>query len=189
VTADFLVVLDACVLLPAPLRDTLLRLAEEPRLFVPRWSDEIMAETSRNLECRVGLSPQKTAYLVTQLRTHFADAWVTGYEPLIDRMTNHPKDRHVLAAAVRCGASVIVTYNKRDFPASATEPWGVDVLGPGTFLKYQYDLNPPVVIEKLYEQARDLGRTLSAQLAVLRKAVPSFVDAVCQDLNDSSIQL
>jgi hypothetical protein len=49
VTADFLVVLDACVLIQAPLRDTLLRLAEHPRLYVPRWSDEIIAETVRNL--------------------------------------------------------------------------------------------------------------------------------------------
>jgi hypothetical protein len=53
VTADFVVVLDACVLIPAPLRDTLLRLAEHPCLYVPRWSEEIMAETPlRNALCR-----------------------------------------------------------------------------------------------------------------------------------------
>ena len=97
-TADSLVVLDACVLLPAPLRDTLLRLAEPPRLYLPRWSEEILA--FRNLERRIGLSKAKTAYLAGQLRKHFADSWVVGYEPLIDRMGNHPKDRHVLAAAV-----------------------------------------------------------------------------------------
>lgn len=181
-TADFLVVLDACVLIQAPLRDTLLRLAEEPRLYVPRWSDEIIAETVRNLEGRIGLSREKTAYLVGQLRKHFGDSWVTGYEPLIDRMANHPKDRHVLAAAVRCGAPVIVTYNKRDFPAAATEAWGIEIQGPSTFLKHQYDLNPSVVIDKLHAQARNLGRKLPEQLAVLRKAVPSFVDAICQDL-------
>ena len=181
-TADFLVLLDACVLLQAPLRDTILRLAEYPRLFVPRWSEEIIAETTRNLESRIGLSRERTTYLVEQLRSHFADSWVTGYELLIDRMTNHPKDRHVLAAAVRCGASVIVTYNKRDFPAPATRPWDIEIQGPSTFLRYQYDLNPSIVIDKLHEQARDLGRALPEQLAVLRKAVPSFVDAICQDL-------
>jgi len=63
---------------------------------------------------------------LTSCGKHFGDAWVTGCEPLIDRMNNHPKDRHVLAAAVKCGASVIVTYNKRDFPAATTEPWGVE---------------------------------------------------------------
>jgi predicted nucleic acid-binding protein len=185
VTADFLVVLDACVLIQAPLRDTLLRLAEQPCLFVPRWSDEIISETVRNLQGRIGLSVEKTAYLVGQLQQHFGDCWVTGYEPLIDRMANHPKDRHVLAATVRCGAPLIVTYNKRDFPAAATEPWGIEVQGPSTFLKHQYDLNPSVVVDKLHAQARNLARTLPEQLAVLRNAVPSFVDAICQDLGIS----
>jgi len=71
---------------------------------------------------------------------------------------------------------------QRDFPAAATEPWGVEIQGPSTFLKYQYDLNPSVVVDKLHAQARNLGRTLPQQLAVLRNAVPSFVDAICQDL-------
>jgi predicted nucleic acid-binding protein len=103
VTADFPVVLDACVLIPAPLRDTLLRLAEHPRLYLPRWSDTIIDETVRNLQSRIGLSKAKTTYLIEQLRKHFADAWVTGYEPLMDAMANDPKDRHVLAAAVGAG--------------------------------------------------------------------------------------
>ena len=158
-TADFLVVLDACVLVPASLRDTLLRLAEPPRLYVPRWSEEILTETVRNLESRIGLS-KAIAYLAGQLRKHFGDSWVTGYEPLIDRMGNHPKDRHVLAAAVKCGAQVIVTYNQRDFPVAATEPWGIEVQGPSTFLKYQYDLNPSVVVDKLHAPARNLGRAV-----------------------------
>ena len=134
-TADFPAVLDACVLVQAPLRDTLLRLAEPPRLYVPQWSDEIIAETVRTLENRIGLSAQKTAYLVGQLREHFGDAWVPGYEPLVEQMTNDPKDRHVLATAVKSGATVIVTYNKRHFPPAATEPWGVEIQGPSTFLK------------------------------------------------------
>jgi predicted nucleic acid-binding protein len=182
VTADFLVVLDACVLIPAALRDTLLRLAEYPRLDVPRWSDEIIAETVRNLESRIGLTGEKTAYLVGKLRDHFEDSWVLGYEPLLALMANDPEDRHVLAAAVKCGAPLIVTYNRRHFPPAATEPWGIEVQGPSTFLKHQYDLNPAVVIDKLHAQARNLGRTLPEQLAVLKEAVPSFVDAVCQDL-------
>lgn len=181
-TADFLVVLDACVLVQAPVRDTLLRLAEHPRFYVPKWSGEIIAETVRTLENQIGLSADKTAYLVEQLRRHFGDAWVSGYEGLTTQMTNHPKDRHVLAAAVKCGASVIVTYNKRDFPASSIAPWEIEVQGPSTFLKHQYDLNPALVIDKLHAQARNLGRELPELLAVLRKVVPSFVDTVCQDL-------
>ena len=136
----------------------------------------------RNLQTRIGLSTKKTDYLVAQLRAHFADCWVLGHERLIASMDNHPKDRHVLAAAVKCGAQSIVTYNKRDFAAAATEPWGIEVQGPSTFLRYLYDLDPALVVEKLEEQARDLGRSLPEQLAVLRKAVPAFVDGLCQDL-------
>ena len=181
-TADFLVVLDACVLAPAPLRDTLLRLAEDPRLYLPRWSDDIITEMVRTLEDRFGIAPQKTAYLVDELRKYFGDAWVTGYAPLTSSMTNHSKDRHVVAAAVRCGAEMIVTYNKRHFPAAAVEPWGIEVLSPSAFLRFQYDLNPAAVVDKLHAQARNLGRSLPQQLKVLRVAVPGFVDVVVQDL-------
>lgn len=97
-------------------------------------------------------------------------------------MTNDPKDRHVLATAVKSGATVIVTYNKRHFPPGATLPWRIEIQGPSTFLKYQYDLNPSVVVDKRHDQAHNLGRTLAEQLAVLRPAEPMFVDAICIDL-------
>jgi predicted nucleic acid-binding protein len=60
--------------------------------------------------------------LVSQLREYFADAWIEGYADLVSSMTNDPKDRHVLAAAIRGGCESIVTFNTRDFPASSTDP-------------------------------------------------------------------
>jgi hypothetical protein len=69
---------------------------------------------------------------------------------------------------------VIATYNKRDFPAAATEPWGIEFQGLAR--------SSCTFADKLPAQARDFGRTLREQLAALRKAVPAFVDAVCQDL-------
>ena len=51
-TKDYLVVLDACVLVSAGLRDTLLRLAESPRLYVPKWSEDIIEEMARTLRER-----------------------------------------------------------------------------------------------------------------------------------------
>lgn len=180
--ADFLAVLDACVLVPAALRDTLLRFAEEPRLYIPRWSEEIISEMVRTLENEIGLAPEKTAHLVSELKKHFGDAWVTAYEPLLGQLTNDPQDRHVLAAAVRCGAQVIVTYNRRHFPQAALEPWGVEVQGPSAFLRRQYDLNSDIVIDKLQAQAANLGRSLSELLKVLKRAVPSFVAVLANDL-------
>lgn len=175
-------ILDACVLVQAPLRDTLLRLAEAPGLYQPRWSSDIIAEMKRALETKLGLPTAKTAYLERELRRHFAECWVDGYEPLARRMTNDPKDRHVLAAAVQGKAQNIVTYNKRHFPPEATWAWGVEAIGPSAFLEELYAHAPGVVIEKIRQQAGDLKRSLPEQLTVLAKAVPSFVQTLHRDL-------
>src|ERR1700688_2757527 len=99
-----LVVLDACVLANFSLCDTLLRLAEPPRLFEPKWSDEILRETTRTLEFNLAWPNSLVARLETELRANFSEAQIENYEFLIPRMTNDVKDRHVLAAAVHSGA-------------------------------------------------------------------------------------
>jgi predicted nucleic acid-binding protein len=173
-SSDFQIVLDACVLVNAALRDTLLRLAEPPHLYLPRWSQDIMIETRRTLESRVGLTQEQTTHLFRELEIHFADAWVEGYEPLIPAMNNHPKDRHVLAAAVRCGAQTIVTFNLKDFPADVLLPWNVEAQSPDDFLVHQYHLAPQVVCRKLNEQADQHGG-MERLLSVHDKVVPRFV--------------
>ena len=110
-TAQAVAILDACVLVPAPLRDTLLRLAESPSLYVPRWSDEILSETSRTLLSKIGLSKKQTSHLEAEMRRHFPNALVSDYAHLVGQMQNDPKDRHVLAAAVESDAQFVVTYN------------------------------------------------------------------------------
>jgi hypothetical protein len=130
----------------------------------------------------LGLAPDKTAYLTRELRRHFADSWVTGYEPLIERMTNDPHDRHVLAAAVKAGAQTIVTYNVRHFPPIAVAPWQVEVSAPGSFLTRLYKKDPAAVVDVLRAQASNLGRSLPEQLRVLNQAVRPFVDSLCHDL-------
>lgn len=83
----------------------------------------------------------------------FPDALVTGYESLIDGMTNHPKDRHVLAASVRANAEVIVTFNLAGFPEPALKPYDVAAIHPDEFLLDQLDLYPGVTVEVLRQQA------------------------------------
>lgn len=119
-TADFPVVLDACVLVPASLRDTLLRCAER-RMYLPRWSNEILDELRRTLLEKLGRSPEQVDHLSAELNRHFADARVEGFETLVALMTNDPGDRHVIAAAVKCGAEAIVTFNLRHFPDAERE--------------------------------------------------------------------
>ncbi|MET0418573.1 MAG: PIN domain-containing protein [Actinoplanes sp.] len=88
--------LDTCVLYPAYLCDTLLRLAESSA-YRPLWSADVFAELRRNLVGR-GLPPGRVDRRLDQMSRSFPDTQVTGHESLIDGMTNHPKDRHVLAA-------------------------------------------------------------------------------------------
>ena len=129
-----LVVLDACVLANFSLCDTLLRLAEPPRLFEPKWSEEIIRETTRTLESKLGWPNSLTSHLEKELRAHFSEAWISGYDSLIPRMTNDEKDRHVAAAAVRGEASMILTLNLRHFRPEHLATWGVRALHPQSFL-------------------------------------------------------
>lgn len=172
-TSGYQVVLDACVLVNAALRDTLLRLAEPPHLYLPRWSKDIILETVRTLETKLGATPVQTAHLVHELELYFGDAWVEDYDRPIPAMTNHLKDRHVLAAAVRTGAQTIVTFNLKDFPEPALTPWNVTAQSPDEFLVHQYHLDPDVVVQKLHEQAERRGG-IERLLEIHSRAGPDF---------------
>jgi predicted nucleic acid-binding protein len=101
------VLLDTCVLLKSYLCDTLLSIAEVGT-FRPLWSDHVLEELRRNL-VKAGAKPEAVEHRLGQMAAYFPDARVTGYEQLIGSMTNHPKDRHVLAAAVAGRAGTLVT--------------------------------------------------------------------------------
>ncbi|MGI8937555.1 MAG: PIN domain-containing protein [Iamia sp.] len=147
----FSVVLDTCALYPAHLRDTLLRLAESG-LYRGLWSDDIIEELHRNL-VEVGITPGSVGHLIDEMATAFPDAVVTGYGSLIDGLTCDPKDRHVLAAAVRAGAAAIVTFIVGDFPESSVEPYEIEVIHTDTFLLDLLYLAPGAVIDELVRQA------------------------------------
>lgn len=171
-------VIDACVLVNFSLCDTLLRIAEPPPLFEPRWSDEILAETVRTLRSKLDWPESLTDSLQSELRAHFGDAWISGYEPLIPQMRNDPKDRHVLAAAAHAGAEVIVTFNLRHFPLEHTAPWRVRVHHPDDLLLEFLREDRGLVLAKLENQARDRRRDLDGLLNILRRTVPRFAAAV-----------
>jgi hypothetical protein len=175
-----LVVLDACVLANFSLCDTLLRFAEPPRLYEPKWSEEIIRETTRTLEFKLGWPSTLTAYFEAELRSHFSEAWISGYEPLISQMKNDEKDRHVAAAAVYGEASTIVTFNLRHFRPEHMEPWGIAALHPQSFLIEIFHQEQELVIAKLEQQAADRGRTMRQLLSILSATVPEFVSLVSE---------
>lgn len=176
----FSVVLDTCVLYPAHLRDTLLRLAERG-LYRVLWSADIVEELRRNL-VEAGFDPVAIDRLIAEMGTAFPDAEVTGYRSLIDGLSCDPKDRHVLAAAVRADAAAIVTFNVGDFPAASVDPFEIEIIHPDTFLLDQLDLAPSPVVDELGRQAaanRREPKTLSSLLDALAKAgVSSFADEI-----------
>ncbi|BAZ89632.1 hypothetical protein NIES932_11130 [Raphidiopsis curvata NIES-932] len=175
--SSFGVVLDACVLIPATLRDTLLR-AVEKGMYRLHWSDKILDEVRRNLVKRGMTSPEDAQDMIDQMNRFFAEANVRGFEVLIPAMTNDEKDRHVLAAAVMSRSQVIVTSNIKDFPKQTLEPFGVEAQTPDEFLTHLFYLNPTLMMEILSEQAGDLDDpplTVPEVLAVLAIVAPGFV--------------
>lgn len=148
------VVLDACVLVPHPLFDTLLRLADA-ELLVPLWSSEILHEVERTLTGKRGLSIAAARRRIGHMNRAFPAALVEGHEHLVASMTNDPKDRHVLAAAVHAGAQQIVTANLRDFAEPDLRGHGIEAIHPDHFLLDQLEADESTVLRCLAEQRGD----------------------------------
>jgi predicted nucleic acid-binding protein len=142
----FAVVYDACVLYPSIVRDVLIRVAIEGTVRA-HWSDQILDEVFRNLKKnRPDLDPAKLNRTRSLMNMALEDANVTGYESIIDGLAlPDPDDRHVLAAAIRAGAQVIVTDNLKHFPSAALDPFGISAKGSDDFLVDQYYLSEHAV--------------------------------------------
>lgn len=168
----FVVVYDACVLYPAPLRDLLLRVARTG-IVRARWSNAILDECFSNiLANRPDLTREKLARTRELMVAAVPDCLVEGFEELIDGLDlPDPDDRHVLAAAVRAGAQTIVTFNLKDFPAALTEKYGVEAQHPDDFVYDLIDLAPAAVLGAVRGQLsalRNPPQTVSQLLDTLR---------------------
>lgn len=154
---SFTAVCDANVLYPAPLRDLLVRIALTG-IVRARWTDQILDECFRNiLEQRPELDASRLERTRDLMNRAVRDVLVNDYAPLIDALTlPDPDDRHVLAAAIRSGAQVFVTFNLRDFPAAALEPYGIEAKHPDAFILDTVDLAPAAVASAVVDQARAL---------------------------------
>jgi hypothetical protein len=168
---QYVVVLDACVLVPMPVADTLLGLAEEPAFYTPRWSPDILSEISLTLLRKFKYTQTQVNRRLDAMQKAFPDASVDGYHDLIGAMKNHEDDRHVLAAAVKCGAHATVTDNQRHFPAAAIAPYDLECLSADEFLVHQYHLDPDSFINVLVKQAARIGWSLPQLIA---RHVPSL---------------
>ncbi len=155
--ANFTAVFDACVLYPAPLRDLLMSVALTDQ-FRARWTDAIHDEWMRNLlKDRPDLTRQQLQKTAELMNHAIPDCLVKNYEDLIASLyLPDPDDRHVLAAAIKCQADVIVTNNLKDFPKAVLSRYDIDVQSPDIFLSHLFDLNPTAFCSAVRQQRERL---------------------------------
>ena len=155
--SPFTAVYDACVLYPAPLRDFLMWLALSGR-FRARWTQEIHREWKRNLlKNRTDLTIEQLDRTSELMDRAIPDACVYDFEDLITGLSlPDTNDRHVLAAAIRSGAGVIVTFNLKDFPDTCLAPYGVEAQHPDEFVENLFHLDQAVVIAAAQRQRQQL---------------------------------
>lgn len=168
--------LDAKVLYPFALRDTLL-LAAEAGLYQICWSEEILEETRRNLVKSADVPEDKANHLIDIMQEAFPEALVDASPTLAADLENDPKDRHVVATAIAGEASVIVTQNLKDFEPT---PDGIEAVHPDEFLLRLLAADEPTLLEVLRKQAEKLQNppvNLDELLGGLERFVPGFIGA------------
>ncbi|WP_017607471.1 PIN domain-containing protein [Nocardiopsis xinjiangensis] len=169
----FVVIYDANVLYPSTLRDLLIRVAQAG-LVQARWTHRILDETFGNIKKN---RPELPATALERTRELMIcavrDCLVTGYEPLIETLDlPDPDDRHVVAAAIRARAQVIVTENLTDFPSSVLSGWDIEAKSPDDFLLDQIHLDRKVVwscAQQIADSWRKPPGTVSDVLASLQR--------------------
>ena len=165
-SARFTAVLDACVLYPAPIRDLLLHLASF-ELYTPKWTDRIHEEWGRNLLLkRPDLKSEQLDRTIQEMKKAFPDE----------------DDRHILAAAIRCKADVIVTFNLKDFPSKALELFDIEAQHPDLFISNLIDLNPEKSVEAFLNQVSFLRNPPKSELQVLESLKKCGLNAASSKL-------
>ncbi|WP_236241810.1 PIN domain-containing protein [Streptomyces sp. CC228A] len=172
----FVVVYDACVLYPNVVRDLLIRVALAG-MVQAKWSDQILDEMVRALHEQRGVAPDRLERLRELMNDAVRDVRVIGHEPLMEGLKlPDPGDRHVLAAAIKAHAQVIVTDNRRHFPDEALTPWGIEAKSADSFLLDLLGLDDRVV----YACVR--------QIAESRRNPPESVDDVLEHMERSGLR-
>jgi len=150
---------DANVLYPAPLRDYLLYLASLG-VYEPVWTTAIQDEWIRNLlKARPDIDKAALEATRQSMDKAFPGSNITGYESLIESLSlPDSDDRHVLAAAIKAKAQVIVTANLKDFPASALIPYAIQAEHPDTFVSECIDRDRSKALKALENQVKALKK-------------------------------
>ena len=149
VSDRFSALLDANVLYPFLVRDVLLSLADAG-LYRPLWTDRINDEWSSHLIEKIPERATQIKDTIQVMDGAFPEAVVRQYEDLIDVLQlPDVNDRHVLAAAIRGGANVIVTENTKDFPLAILEQYDLEARTADDFVLNTVELYPADAVKAL----------------------------------------
>jgi predicted nucleic acid-binding protein len=150
----FVVLYDANVLWGDLLRDLLIRVAQSG-IVQAKWSDEILDETFRSIKAkRPDLDEERLDRTRALMCRAIRDCLVTSYQPLIASLElPDPNDRHVVAAAIKCSAQVIVTWNIKHFPKETLADWGIEAKTPDDFIIDQLHLDSGTVHGAIQQMA------------------------------------
>lgn len=176
---QFTVLFDACVLYSAPVRDLLLQLASQG-IFRGRWTKKIQEEWIKNLlKNRPDITRSQVERTCLRMNETVLDCLVTDYED-IEKSISLPdsKDVHVLAAAIKSQAQVIVTFNLKDFPKDILEKYQIEAQHPDTFLRYQMDLHLPIFLDsakKVRSRLKNPPKNANEYLFTLFHQLPQTV--------------
>jgi len=167
--AQLLALLDSCVIFPMPLCDTLLR-AGESGLYQLYYSQDILDGATRNLIKKGRMITEKASRFQQLIINTFPEGLVEVPAGLELVMTNHPGDRHVLAAAVAAKADIIVTANIKHFKSESLQPWNIEAITPDLFLNMLCDIHGEETLYKLIQlQAADLRKPPQTFLELIEK--------------------
>lgn len=152
----FTCVLDTNVIYPIDVRDLLFWFAYFD-LYTPKWSQHIFEEW-KEVMLRKGVSNDEAEKRINVANEAFPDALVQNYEPLIKGLKlPDDKDCHVLAAAIKTNANLIVTNNLKDFPLAYLATFGLSAKNADDFITDIIDLNPQkavIAFRKLVQNKR-----------------------------------
>ena len=157
------VFVDSNVFFGARLRSLLLYLAQT-KLLRLRWSGRIHEEWMRAVAEERGIDISRLARTRDLMDTAVPDAVVEGFEALEASIDlPDPDDRHVVAAAIRAGAGLILTFNDKDFPPTTLRALGLETRHPDLFLLHVHDLGPELFSEAV---RRDLAHYVAPELSI-----------------------
>jgi len=177
------IVIDANVLAYAALSRLVLALAAEERLIAPFWSAQILEEAWRTYAVKLKHGEAYASARLAEIVTGFPDALQTDLEPLIAQCTNDAKDRHVLAAAIKAEARVIVTFNQKHFAPEHLEKWGIRVMHPEDFLLELYAQNSEAMWRQLKNAAAKKGMRIDQTVRGYSAQIECFKAVLLAELH------